>query len=154
MMNKLVSCLELNCHNIRARLSKAKPRASTSGRAKRARPTANEGDGDDEDGGTEGKEDTVIAEIARGVSALGPKSKGKGKGKGSGNARAPKPNAKVIAAAAAATTSDTDACARAGTLTIARACPDATLGTTGERWQEQQQSQSACCGRYRYTGHR
>ena len=105
--DQLVSCLELNCHNIRARLSKvkrsARAGASTSGRAKRARPTANEGDGDDEDGGMEGTKDTGIAEIARGDGVLG--SKSKSKGKGSGNARAPKPNAEMAAAAAATSTS-------------------------------------------------
>jgi hypothetical protein len=97
--DKLESCFELNCHNIRARLRKAKASAgagaSTSGRgAKRARPPADEGEGDNEDGGTEGTEDTGIAEIARGVGALGPKSKTKGKGK----ARA-KPNVEKVAAA-------------------------------------------------------
>ncbi|KAI0265477.1 hypothetical protein BGY98DRAFT_552002 [Russula aff. rugulosa BPL654] len=51
--DKLDSCFELNCHNIRARFPKPKENArsgagaSTSGRAKRARPPTDEGDGDD-----------------------------------------------------------------------------------------------------------
>ena len=116
--DKLVSCLELNCHNIRARLrkakadakaeaeakakanAKAKASASTSGRAKRARSPADEGEGDNEDGGTEGTEDTGIAEIARGVGALDPKSKSKGKGKGKARA---KPKAEAVTAAATST---------------------------------------------------
>jgi hypothetical protein len=77
----LVSCLRLNCHNIRARLPNANTGASTSGRAKRARPPLDEGEGDEEDGASEGTEDSSIPEIARGVGALGPKSKSKGKGK-------------------------------------------------------------------------
>lgn len=116
--DKLVSCLELNCHNIRARLrkakadakaeaeakakanAKAKASASTSGRAKRARSPADEGEGDNEDGGTEGTEDTGIAEIARGVGALDPKSKSKSKGKGKARA---KPKAEAVTAAATST---------------------------------------------------
>ena len=46
--------------------------ASTSGRAKRTCPPANEGDGNDKDGGFEGTRDTGIAEIARGVDTLSP----------------------------------------------------------------------------------
>jgi hypothetical protein len=65
----LVSCLELNCHNIRAQFPSAKKNAgagaSTSGCAKRTHPPTDEGDGDseDEDGGFEGTEDTSIVEI-------------------------------------------------------------------------------------------
>ena len=77
--DKLDSCFRLNCHNIRARLPNTS--ASTSGRAKRARPPPGKGDIDDDDGGSEGTEDTGIAEIAHGVRALG-QQKGKGKGKG------------------------------------------------------------------------
>ncbi|KAI0249985.1 hypothetical protein BJV78DRAFT_1223327 [Lactifluus subvellereus] len=75
----LTSCLELNCHNVRARLPRAS--ASTSGRNKRARPSLGDGDAaDEDDGSSEGTADTGIAEIARGVGALGQKGKaGKGK---------------------------------------------------------------------------
>ncbi|KAN0126487.1 hypothetical protein V8E52_000127 [Russula decolorans] len=77
--NKLDSCLWLNCRNVRTRSSKAKKNAgagaSTSGRAKRARPPA------DEDGGFEGTEDSDIVEIVRDVDTLSPKTKSKGKSK-------------------------------------------------------------------------
>ncbi|KAI0265825.1 hypothetical protein BC834DRAFT_154374 [Gloeopeniophorella convolvens] len=100
--DKLVSCLRLNCHNIRAHL----PR--TSGRAKRARPAPAEdgaGDGDDDDdAGSEGTEDTGIAEIARGVGSLG----NKGKGKGTGKARVAKPRAPARQAESDAESSKTD----------------------------------------------
>ncbi|KAN0126481.1 hypothetical protein V8E52_000121 [Russula decolorans] len=106
--DKLDSCLRLNCHNIRARFPNAKESvgagASTSGRAKRARPPTDEGDGDDEDGGLEGTEDTDIAEIARGVDALSPKTKSKGKAKSKSKVRAPKPKAETVAAATPAAT--------------------------------------------------
>ena len=85
--DKLDSCFRLNCPTIRARFPNAKENAgagaSTSGRAKRARPPADEGDGDDEDGGFEGTEDTDIADLARGVDALSPKPKSKGKSESS-----------------------------------------------------------------------
>ena len=106
--DKLDSCLRLNCHNIRARFPNIKENAgagaSTSGRAKRARPPTDEGDGDDEDGGLEGTEDTDIAEIARGVDALSPKPKSKGKGKSKSKARAPKPKAETATTATPAAT--------------------------------------------------
>src|SRR6267154_4153313 len=91
--------LRLNCHNICARFPNTKENAgagaSTSGRAKRARPPADEGNGDDEDGSFEGTEDTDIAEIARGIDALIPKTKTKTKTK----ANASKPKAETSTAA-------------------------------------------------------
>ena len=103
--DKLDSCLWLNCHNIRARLptKKAGAGASTSGRAKRARPPLDEAEGDDEDGGTDGTGDTGIAEIARGVGALGPAPKSKGKSKAKAPAIA-KPKAEMMTTATSAST--------------------------------------------------
>jgi hypothetical protein len=90
----LDSCIELNCHNVRTRLPAVG--ASTSSR-KRARPSLGDDDVADEDhGGSEGTDDTGIAEIARGVGALGQKGKA-----GKGKARA-KP--KVATAAATSST--------------------------------------------------
>ncbi|KAI9467384.1 hypothetical protein BJY52DRAFT_1111901 [Lactarius psammicola] len=77
----LDSCFRLNCHNIRARLPG--PSSSTGGgRVKRARPPpgdlADNDDDDDDDDGNASRytEDSGIAEIARGVGAMGQKSKG------------------------------------------------------------------------------
>jgi hypothetical protein len=91
--DKLVSCLSLNCHNIRARLRKAKKKkagagASTSGRAKRARPPADE----------EGAEVADIVEIVHDVDAPNPKTKSKSK------SPAPKPKAGTVTAVTPAST--------------------------------------------------
>ncbi|KAH8982842.1 hypothetical protein EDB92DRAFT_1804287, partial [Lactarius akahatsu] len=78
----LDSCFRLNCHNIRARLPGARPRTSSSTggvRAKRARPPPGDLADDDEDddgNGSRYTEDSGIAEIARGVGAMGQKAKG------------------------------------------------------------------------------
>ena len=83
--DKLESCLSLKCHKIRARRPTTKTAAtagaSTSGRAKRARPPSDEAEDYDEDGSSEDTGDTSGVEVARGVDALGPKSKGKAKAK-------------------------------------------------------------------------
>ncbi|KAH9015801.1 hypothetical protein EDB85DRAFT_788438 [Lactarius pseudohatsudake] len=78
----LDSCFRLNCHNIRARLPGARPRTSSSTggvRAKRARPPPGDlADDDEDDDGNASRytEDSGIAEIARGVGAMGQKAKG------------------------------------------------------------------------------
>jgi hypothetical protein len=83
--DKLVTCLELNCHNIRAPLPSTS--ASSKARAKRARPPPVGEDDighDYDDCGSVGTE----GEIAHGVSELGQKRKGKArdnKDKESGN---------------------------------------------------------------------
>jgi hypothetical protein len=77
------------------------------GMESRARPPADEGDGDDEDGGFEGTEDTDVAEIApRGVDALSPntKSKVKNKGKSKSKTSPPKPKAEMMTAATLSST--------------------------------------------------
>ena len=83
--DKLKTCLSLKCHKIRARRPTTKTAAtagaSTSGRVKRARPPSDEAEDYEKDGGSEDTGDARGVEIARGVGALGPKSKGKGKGK-------------------------------------------------------------------------
>ena len=83
--DKLESCLSLKCHKIRARCPTTKTAAtagaSTSGRAKCARPPSDEAEDYDEDGSSEDTGDTSGVEVARGVDALGPKSKGKAKAK-------------------------------------------------------------------------
>jgi hypothetical protein len=78
--NKLVSCYELNCCNIRARPQSTS--ASTSGHAKRACPLPPSEDdvGHDYDNCRSViTDDTSIAEIAHGVGKLGQKCKGKAK---------------------------------------------------------------------------
>jgi hypothetical protein len=81
--DKLISCFELNCHNVRTRFTNSKKKAgagaNTSGRAKPARPPA-----DEEDGGFEGTEGINTAVIARRGDVLSPKTKTKGKSKGKG----------------------------------------------------------------------
>lgn len=84
--NKLVSCYELNCRNIRARPQSTS--ASTSGHAKRACPLPPSEDdvGHDYDNCRSViTDDTSIAEIAHGVGKLGQKCKGKGKAKANTN---------------------------------------------------------------------
>jgi len=94
--DKLVSCLKLNCHNIRAQLQGAE--GSRGHRAKRACPPADSGDVPNDDGASAGTEDMGIAEIAQGVGALEDEDKGKAKTK----ARAKKPKAATAAALASA----------------------------------------------------
>ncbi|KAH9164097.1 hypothetical protein EDB89DRAFT_2103205 [Lactarius sanguifluus] len=99
----LDSCFRLNCHNIRARLPGARPRTSSSTggvRAKRARPPPgdladNDDDEDDDGNASRYTEDSGIAEIARGVGAMGQKAKGP---------RRPKAVARKSKPSAAATT--------------------------------------------------
>lgn len=87
--DKLESCFELNCHNIRARAKgNADAGASTSKRAKRTRPSA------DDDDGFEGTEDTDLFGMARRIDAVTSKTKSKGKSKAS----APKPKAETVTA--------------------------------------------------------
>jgi hypothetical protein len=79
------------------------------GMESRARPPADEGNGEDEDGGFEGTEDTDVAEIApRGVDALSPnlnmKSKVKNKGKSKSKTSPPKPKAETMTAATPSST--------------------------------------------------
>ncbi|KAH8982725.1 hypothetical protein EDB86DRAFT_2969449, partial [Lactarius hatsudake] len=66
----LDSCFRLNCHNIRARLPGARPRTSSS--------TGGPNDDDEDDDGNASRytEDSGVAEIARGVGAMGQKAKG------------------------------------------------------------------------------
>ncbi|KAH9053255.1 hypothetical protein EDB87DRAFT_1569468, partial [Lactarius vividus] len=94
----LDSCFRLNCHNIRARLPGARPHPSSSTggvRAKRARPPPgdladNDDDEDDDGNASRYTEDSGIAEIARGVGAMGQKAKGPRRTKAV--ARKPKPS--------------------------------------------------------------
>jgi len=91
--DKLVSCLELNCHNIRAQLQSAKASRSTGGRrAKRARPPSDEGDIADDVGAFAGTEDTGTgsAVIALTAPRAVPEKKDKGKTKAKARAKQPK----------------------------------------------------------------
>jgi len=100
--DRLVSCLELNCHNIRAQLRSAKTSTSTRGRrAKRAPPPPDSGDVADDNGASAGTEDSGIAETAQGVDTLVEKDKGRAKAK----ARAKQPKAATATADAPASTS-------------------------------------------------
>jgi hypothetical protein len=99
--DKLVSCYELNCRNIRARPQSIS--ASASGRAKRARPPPPSEDDvghDYDDCRSVVTDDTGIAEIAHGVGELGQKRKGKGKANANSKGKA---RAKPKSSAAAAT---------------------------------------------------
>jgi len=101
--DKLVSCYELNCRNIRARPKSTS--ASASGRAKRARPPPPSEDDvghDYDDCRSVVTDDTGIAEIAHGVGELGQKRKGKGKANANANSKG-KARAKPKSSAAAAT---------------------------------------------------
>jgi hypothetical protein len=79
----LDSCFRLNCHNIRARLPGPSASAgSSTGRVKRARPPPgdladNDDDEDDDGNASRFTEDSGIAEIARGVGAMGQPVKGR-----------------------------------------------------------------------------
>src|SRR6266404_735528 len=103
----LDSCFSLNCDNIRARPPRA--RSSASGRrTKRACPTPRDmaDDDDDDDGNASASrytEESGIAEIARGVGAMG--QKGKVPRRTKAVARKPKPSATT-------TTAETSAPAR------------------------------------------
>ncbi|KAH9959268.1 hypothetical protein BC827DRAFT_1215321 [Russula dissimulans] len=119
--DKLVTCLELNCHNIRSRLQSAKASTSASPRrAKRARPPPGEGDVADDDGASAGTEDTGIAEIALG-------DKGKGKGKAKERAKQPK-----AAAAAAPASTSKPARARARVRVLAPHEPESDGGNSSK----------------------
>lgn len=128
--DKLVSCLELNCRNTRARLPSIS--ASSSVRAKRARPPPAEDDDvghDYDDCGSVGTEGTGVAEIAHGVGEPGQKRKGnKYKPIGSTNSKG-KGRAKPKAAADAATATATSTPARTRVRMQVPAEPDTGAGS-------------------------
>jgi hypothetical protein len=129
----LVSCLELNCRPTRARPPSIS--ASSSARAKRARPPLAEEDDvghDYDDCGSVGTEDIIVTEITHVVGELDQKPKGKAKGKkdkvvGSSNSKGKaKAPAKTKATEAASATSTP---ARARVRMQVPAGPDSDAGS-------------------------
>ncbi|KAI9507516.1 hypothetical protein F5148DRAFT_1204509, partial [Russula earlei] len=106
--DKLDSCFQLNCHNIRARL----PKASSSGNGRAKPPPAPPSGGDigDDEGASDGTEDTGIAKISHGVGAASPKGKARARAKAKTRTN---PKEAVEESAAVATPTRTPARARA-----------------------------------------